>query len=235
MLVTLKGVRLAFADIWAPKPPGTARASQVRLRLIVDPKNNKDDGEADPRHPQEGGQGEVEGQGRRRPGVIEGDNQKYCWFEEDKLNAEGDVVDGFEGMFYLSCPVAGPAHPDRPRPHRAVQARTAAPTPAAIVVSKVDIWAQDNAHGKGMRAQIQGLQFMRDGDAFGGGTRSKVDDFEDLSDLGGRGRSAPGPRKRPRGPRKTSRRPVASPPLVALRRTTKTTSAKAMTRRPGRE
>lgn len=43
----------------------------------------------------------------------------------------------------------------------------------------VDFWAQDNQWGKRINAQICGLQFVRDGDSFGGGGPAvSEDDFE---------------------------------------------------------
>jgi hypothetical protein len=47
----------------------------------------------------------------------------------------------------------------------------------------VEFWAQDNAYGKRINAQLKGVQFVRDGDAFGGGgTPAKADDFGDISE-----------------------------------------------------
>lgn len=44
----------------------------------------------------------------------------------------------------------------------------------------IELWAQDNEHGKGLRAAILGLRFRADGEAFGGGGSTATDD--DLSD-----------------------------------------------------
>lgn len=42
----------------------------------------------------------------------------------------------------------------------------------------VEIWAQDNQYGKRLNASIAGLQFVKDGDAFGGGRPASEDEFE---------------------------------------------------------
>lgn len=48
----------------------------------------------------------------------------------------------------------------------------------------VEPWAQNNQFGKRVNANLLGLQFVKDGDAFGdGGTVASDDDFEDLDDL----------------------------------------------------
>lgn len=189
MLLTLQG-RLAFADIWTARPPQDGKGDpKFGAVLIIDPKSktrhdpdlkqSKYINDAIKKVAKEKWKDKAEGILR----VLNGDAQKWCYFEEDKLNQEGDVVDGFEGMFWLKA--NSPIQPtiiDRDRTELA--RKDGRPYPGCYVIMKVDIWPQDNVHGKGMRAQLQGLQFLKDGDAFGGGTRSKVDDFEDLSDLG---------------------------------------------------
>jgi len=46
----------------------------------------------------------------------------------------------------------------------------------------VEFWAQDNSNGKGLRATLLGVQRVRDGDAFGGGSRPRDEDFEEVDD-----------------------------------------------------
>lgn len=46
----------------------------------------------------------------------------------------------------------------------------------------VELWAQNNEYGKRINANLLGIQFVKDGEAFGGGGESvKADDFDDLS------------------------------------------------------
>ena len=51
-----------------------------------------------------------------------------------------------------------------------------------FVNATVEIWAQDNKNGKGLRCTLLGIQRVRDGDAFGGGSRPDADDFDDVSE-----------------------------------------------------
>jgi len=47
----------------------------------------------------------------------------------------------------------------------------------------IDVWAQENQYGKRINAQLQGVQFLRDGEAFsGGGTPADASDFEEIAD-----------------------------------------------------
>lgn len=47
-----------------------------------------------------------------------------------------------------------------------------------VVNMLVDFWGQDNKWGKRINAQLAGVQFVRDGDPFGGGRAAAEDDFE---------------------------------------------------------
>lgn len=50
----------------------------------------------------------------------------------------------------------------------------------------LEFWAQGQESGFGERinAQLRGVQFLRDGESFGGGQAAEADEFEDLSDTG---------------------------------------------------
>ena len=50
------------------------------------------------------------------------------------------------------------------------------------VLAHITLWAQDNAWGKRINANVTGVQFLEDGDSFGGGAPpSAADDFANLS------------------------------------------------------
>jgi hypothetical protein len=70
-----------------------------------------------------------------------------------------DIVAGQEGIIYGGC----------------------------YVNVEVEIWAQQNTNGKGIRATLMGVQFFRKGDSFGGGSRPDEGAFgaiEDGADAG---------------------------------------------------
>lgn len=47
----------------------------------------------------------------------------------------------------------------------------------------IDVWAQDNQYGKKVNAQLQGIQFVKDGEAFaGGGVAAADSDFEEIAE-----------------------------------------------------
>lgn len=64
--------------------------------------------------------------------------------------ADGTLYEGKGGRIYSGCYVRG----------------------------RVDIYAQDNKNGKGIRAELKVVQRLKNGDAFGGGTPPSADGFE---------------------------------------------------------
>lgn len=51
-----------------------------------------------------------------------------------------------------------------------------------FVNMQVEIWAQENKNGKGIRATLLGIQKFKDGDAFGGGAAPSADDFGEIAE-----------------------------------------------------
>lgn len=94
--------------------------------------------------------------------------------------------DGFEGNRFLSC-----RSDKRPtvmdgRNREPLTAQDSVIYAGCYVNAKVSIWVQDNQYGQGINVEQTGLQFVRDGDSFGGGaTPAKPDDFPDLDASGG--------------------------------------------------
>lgn len=58
------------------------------------------------------------------------------------------------------------------------------PYAGCYVNASIEIWAQDNGFGKRINAQLRGVQFMGDGESFGGGSVASADEFDDLGDQG---------------------------------------------------
>lgn len=92
------------------------------------------------------------------------DRKKHPIYHMTSNEAKGisvnDIVAGQEGIIYGGC----------------------------YVNMEVEIWAQQNGNGKGIRATLMGLQFFRKGDSFGGGSRPDEGSFgaiEDGADAGG--------------------------------------------------
>ncbi len=98
-----------------------------------------------------------------------------------KKSKDGTIYDGFEGNVYVTAKTdKRPTIVDRDR--TPLTAEDGRPYNGAYVTMHVDIWAlAKQGVKKRIVAELSGLQFSRDGDAFGAGSApSKPDDFDVL-------------------------------------------------------
>lgn len=49
------------------------------------------------------------------------------------------------------------------------------------VNAKIQLWAQDNSYGRRINASLLGVMFCKDGDAFGGSTPARAEDFAGMA------------------------------------------------------
>ncbi len=96
---------------------------------------------------------------------------------------DGDTkseYEGFEGNLFISSRSKvrpsvfdgqkNPLAPDDGKPYS-----------GCYVNASVEFWAQDNDFGKRINAQLRGVQFLRDGDAFAGGSQpAEADEFDEI-------------------------------------------------------
>jgi len=90
-------------------------------------------------------------------------------------------MDGFgEGvLFFNASNTKRPGIYDRDR--TPLVEEDGRPYAGCYVNALVDFWAQDNQYGKRINASLSGVQFVRDGEAFGGGGRvASADDFAEV-------------------------------------------------------
>lgn len=108
--------------------------------------------------------------------------------EKKDLNClhDGDLKTayaGFPGNYFVSCRSQEGARPkvvdQRGNP---VTQRDGIIYAGCYVIALVELWAQDNDFGNRVNAQIRGVQFLKDGDAFGAGAPASDDEFDDVSD-----------------------------------------------------
>ena len=84
---------------------------------------------------------------------------------------------GYEGNLFVNAGNAiRPTVVDRDRsPLTAADGR---PYSGCYVNAIIEVWAQDNQHGKRINASLLGVQFVRDGEKLAGGSTATADDFE---------------------------------------------------------
>jgi len=97
-------------------------------------------------------------------------------------NTEKEELDGFEkgGYFFNANKKTRPTLIDRAR--NPVSEEDGVIYAGCYVNAIVDFWVQDNQYGKRVNAGLSGVQFARDGDAFGGGAAASPDDFPELEE-----------------------------------------------------
>lgn len=89
--------------------------------------------------------------------------------------------DGFEGNMYISASSqTRPTLVDKDKSQ--LDASDGRIYAGCYVNASIEIWAQDNNFGQRVNAQLRGVQFARDGDAFSAGRPADADEFDDLSE-----------------------------------------------------
>ncbi len=108
------------------------------------------------------------------------EHSKKCHRKGDRrVNKAGDIYDGFEGKMYVTAKaVARPGVYDRAR--QPVTADDGVVYSGCYVNAIFDLYANTDPKRKGVFAGLTGVQFVKDGDSFGGGAPARADDFDDL-------------------------------------------------------
>ena len=96
---------------------------------------------------------------------------------------DGDEVEynGYEGMWSIKASQSRrPTVIDRDRTPIAEEDNVI--YAGCYVNAIIDLWVQNNSFGKRVNANLYGVQFVKNGEAFGMGPVDVTDDFDDLSD-----------------------------------------------------
>lgn len=107
---------------------------------------------------------------------IKTNPNKYCFQDGDTKSYDG----------YAGCMALAAKNKKRPsivdRDKTPLTEEDGKPYSGCYVNCSVELWAQDNKWGKGIRASLRGIQFLRDGDAFSAGSVASDDEWDDLGD-----------------------------------------------------
>jgi hypothetical protein len=103
-------------------------------------------------------------------------NQKHC-LKDGETKAQ---FAGFEGQWFTNASsTLAPRVVDRDVNIVLTEA-SGRPYSGCYVNVAVDVWAQDNDYGQRVNATLIAVQFVADGDSFGGAVRATGDEFESL-------------------------------------------------------
>ena len=172
--IKLKDVRLSFPNIWKAKEfkPGDGKF-RYDATFLIEPGSANDKAINDAIKA-----AAAETFGAKADKFL----QQVAGQSNKMAYADGDLkdYDGYQGMMYLACHTkVRPLIIDRNR--QQLVEEDGKPYAGCYVNATVEIYAQ-KGENPGVRASFSGIQFVRDGDAFGGGSAAKVDDFEDLGE-----------------------------------------------------
>ena len=176
MKIMLQNVRLAFPNLFKPTTVNGEGEPAYSASLILPPD-----------HPQiEELRKAQEAVGKDKwadkwPGI-----KKEITTKDRFALHDGDAksqYDGFPGNFFVATRSKQSARPtviDRNKtPLTEADGR---PYAGCYVNCSIELWAQDNAYGKRINAQLRGVQFLRDGDSFGAGAPASADEFDDVAE-----------------------------------------------------
>lgn len=111
--------------------------------------------------------------------------ETVCYGDGDEKISEktGEVYDGYEGMFFVQ------ATNDRPpkclyrnKDEIDVDDIEKVLYPGCYVNVSINFWIQDNTFGKAVRCSLRGVQFLKDGEPFGGNMVDVDAEFDDFDD-----------------------------------------------------
>lgn len=107
--------------------------------------------------------------------------------KSDKLALhDGDTkaqYDGVGGNFFISAAAQESARPTVVDGNKSpLTAKDGKPYAGCYINASIDLWAQDNGFGKRVNAQLRGVQFLRDGDAFAAGRPADSEEFEEVTE-----------------------------------------------------
>lgn len=171
--VTLTSVRLSFADIWEARAfeEGQTPKFGASLLIVKGSENDKAIQAAIKEVAKEAWGAKADANLTK----IKGNPNKEGYRDGDKTD-----YDGYEGCNYIRA-----SSKQRPkivnRDKSQLTEKDGVIYGGCYVNAIIDVYAYDNK-GAGITAGLQGIQFVKDGEAFGGGKVASVDDFDDISE-----------------------------------------------------
>lgn len=178
MQLMLRNVRLAFPNLWQARPPKDGKGkAKYGASLILTPDNPAIK--------------ELEAafvKMAREKWAEKGDAILKGLKAQDRLCLHDGSTKagyaGFEGNMFVSA--NSEIRPSVFNVDRTpLQEGDGKPYSGCFVNASIELWTQDSKdYGKRINAQLRGIQFFRDGDAFAAGTAASDNEFEDLSNQG---------------------------------------------------
>ena len=177
MIVKLTNVRISFPNLFVPKAINNEGEPRFSAAFMIEPgsENHKILAAATESVAKEKW-------GAKAAGILaELKSKGRTAFKEAPLSKDGEVYDGFEGMYSLNATNQARV-PVIDRDTTPLMPVDGKPYGGCYVDVSVDIWAQDNSWGKRINGKLRWVQFRSDGDAFSGGAPASESEFEAIAE-----------------------------------------------------
>jgi hypothetical protein len=122
----------------------------------------------------------IKGTGKAKPWLDALEGSKRCYRNGDtRVTKGGDAYEGYEGVWYVAAK-------SKTRPllidanKQPLTEADGKPYSGCYANVVIEVYGMGDPKKKGVHAAIKSVQFVKDGDAFGGGAPSSPDDFDDL-------------------------------------------------------
>jgi hypothetical protein len=174
----LKGVRLSFPDLFTAVQYEGAGPYSYRASVLVEPGSAND--KILLAAIEKAGFAKWEKKWEAVKQTIVGQSQKWCY-----INGDQKAYDGYAGKMALTSSrpqESGPPLVLDKNPEVKLTAEDGRIYGGCYVNFKGQIWAQDNKFGKGIRCSLIAVQFMADGESFGGAPQATPDGFETVEE-----------------------------------------------------
>lgn len=174
MKITIKNCRIAFANIWKAQQVNGQGDPKFSAAFLIAPD-----------HPQVAAIEAAEKEVAKAKWNTKADSVlKAARASGKQVLKDGDTKSdyaGYEGMLFINT-----SNPQRPtivdRDKTPLSEEDGKPYGGCYVNAVIELWAQDNQFGKRVNASLAGIQFVKDGDRFAGGSKAEDTDFEELGD-----------------------------------------------------
>lgn len=185
MRILVKNVRIRFANIFEPTLQPGAKEPKYSLKAIIEPDSENVALIENAMAAVAKEKWKEKAESVEKMFVRTGRKPDVCFVREPYTSKDGVVWDGFEGKYYLS---ASSDMQSRPKivdqnPKIDLIKSDGKPYDGCYVNLSLEIWPQQNDFGRGVRAQLKGVQFVKHGDAFGGSPPSDGSEFETLESV----------------------------------------------------
>lgn len=174
----LKHVRLSFADLFTAVQYEGKGPFSYRATFLLEP------GSVNDKTVQAAIQKAANAKwDKKAPEILKtivGQSQKYCYISGDQK-----AYDGYAGKMALTSSrpqeSGKPAVKDK-NPEVDLTAEDGRIYSGCYVNMKGQVWCQDNKFGKAVRCSLIAVQFVADGESFGGAPPANADGFESVED-----------------------------------------------------